>query len=80
MFCIISSRSDSKNDLKVFTVPKVGYKHTNMREGSLFWDYRYSQDNIKKIEPQEATFWIETAKKEYFFTTDRGITYEPEVV
>lgn len=66
------------NDLKVFTIPKVGYKHTNMREGSLFWNYRYEDEN--KIEPQEASFWIETAKKEYFFTTDRGITYTPEVV
>ena len=67
------------NDLKVFTIPKVGYKHTNMREDSLFWNYRYSE-GLNKIEPQEATFWIEAAKKEYFFTTDRGITYDSEVV
>ncbi len=67
------------NDLKVFTVPKVGYKHTNMRENSLFWNYRHAEDE-NKIEPAEATFWIDTAKKEYFFTTDRGITYNPEVV
>ena len=66
------------NDLKVFTIPKVGYKHTNMREGSLFWDYRFN-DNVK-IDPPEAAFWIETAKKEYFFSVDRDITYEPEIV
>lgn len=66
------------NDFKVFTIPKVGYKHTNMREGSLFWNYRH--EDATKIEPQEATFWIETAKKEYFFTTDRAITYEAELV
>ncbi len=64
------------NDLKIFTVPKVGYKHTNMRSGSLFWDYRYNES--KKISSDEAAFWIESAKKEYFFTTDRGIKYEPE--
>jgi len=62
------------NDLSVLTIPKVGYKHTNMREGSLFWDYRYTDKD--KIEPTEANFWIETAKKEYFFTTDRDINYE----
>ena len=50
-----------------------------MREDSLFWGYRYSE-GLNKIEPQEATFWIEAAKKEYFFTTDRGITYDSEVV
>jgi hypothetical protein len=26
--------------------------------------------------PEVAKFWIETAKKEYFFTDDRQITYE----
>jgi len=66
------------NDLKIYTIPKVGYKHTNMRSGSLFWDYRY--DESKKISSEEANFWIESAKKEYFFTTDRGIKYEPETV
>ena len=66
------------NDLKVYTIPKVGYKHTNMRSGSLFWDYRYNDD--VKISSDEANFWIETSKKEYFFTADRGIKYEPETV
>tara|TARA_R110002051_G_scaffold323438_3_gene417053 strand:- start:6792 stop:7589 length:798 start_codon:yes stop_codon:yes gene_type:complete len=66
------------NDIKIFTIPKVGYKHTNMRSGSLFWDYRY--DDNKKISSEEAGFWIESAKKEYFFTTDRGIKYEPETI
>lgn len=64
------------NDIKVFTIPKVGYKHVNMRNGSLFWDYRFD-DNLR-IESEEAKFWIETAKKEYFFTMDREIKFEPE--
>jgi len=64
------------NDLKVFTIPKVGYKHTNMRPDSLFWNYKFNQEEL--IDATEANFWIETAKKEYFFTTDRGIKYTPE--
>ena len=26
----------------------------------------------------EVRFWIESAKKEYFFIDDRGIKYQPE--
>lgn len=66
------------NDLKVFTIPKVGYKHTNMRPDSLFWNYKYKENDL--IDSVEANFWIETAKKEYFFTTDREIKYSPETV
>ena len=22
------------------TIPKIGYKHLNMREGSIFWNYK----------------------------------------
>ena len=66
------------NDLKVFTIPKVGYKHTNMRPDSLFWNYKFNQEDL--IDATEANFWIETAKKEYFFTSDREIKYTPETV
>ena len=66
------------NDVKVMTVPKVGYKHTNMRPGSLFWDYKHH--TAKRLMPEVAKFWIETAKKEYFFTDDRQITYEETTV
>jgi hypothetical protein len=30
--------------------------------------------------PEEIKFWIESAKKEYFFTVDRDIKFEPETV
>ena len=63
------------NDKRIMTIPKVGYKHTNMREWSLFWNYRNNEEEV--IVPDEAKFWIDTAKKEYFFTSDRGIKYEP---
>jgi|TARA_R110002020_G_scaffold118029_1_gene269803 hypothetical protein len=62
------------NDLQVMTVPKIGYKHTNMRELSLFWNYKHDTDT--QLTPEEAEFWVGTAKKEYFFTYDRAIEYE----
>ena len=62
------------NDAIIMTVPKVGYKHTNQRPNSLFWNYKFTEN--QKLSQEEAKFWIETAKKEYFFTTDRDIVYE----
>jgi glycosyltransferase involved in cell wall biosynthesis len=63
------------NSVPVMTIPKLGYKHTNLREGSIFWNYKYGED--KMIE-DEVKFWIQTAKKEYFFVDDRVIKYQPE--
>jgi len=63
------------NSVKIMTIPKIGYKHTNMREGSIFWNYK---NNTAKMSDDEVKFWIESAKKEYFFIDDRGIKYQPE--
>jgi hypothetical protein len=63
-------------DKTIMTIPKLGYKKTNMREGSLFFDY-YNGDT--KIRPDEAKWWFNQAKKECYFKQDRGITYEEEV-
>lgn len=60
------------NSVKIMTIPKLGYKHINMRPDSLFWDYKFGNN---KISEQEIKFWISTAKKEYFFTDDRNIKY-----
>lgn len=57
------------NSCRIMVIPKLGYKHTNQREGSLFKDYK------DFINPDEARFWMNLAKKEYFFTQDRNITY-----
>jgi hypothetical protein len=54
----------------VMVIPKLGYKHTNNREGSLFVEYKSSIDVL------ESKFWVNKAKKEYFYTQDREITYE----
>lgn len=62
-------------DKKIMTIPKVGYKKTNMRVGSLFHEY-YIGEN--KIDPLESKWWFNTAKKECYFKQDRGITYDLE--
>lgn len=65
------------NSVKIMTIPKIGYKHVNLREGSIFWNYK-NGSNV--MTPDEIKFWIESAKKEYFFNVDRQIKYEPETV
>ena len=65
------------NDKKIMTIPKLGLKHTNMRPGSLFDSYRNGDDAINQ---DEGRFWMETAKKEYFFIEDREITFEENVI
>jgi glycosyltransferase involved in cell wall biosynthesis len=63
----------SYNSLRIMTIPKLGYKHTSMREGSIFWNYKNGDDVMTE---HEVKFWISTAKKEYFFKDDRNIKYE----
>ena len=65
------------NSVKIMTIPKIGYKHVNFREGSLFWGYKNGTDIMTE---DEVKFWIQSAKKEYFFTEDRTIKYEPQNV
>ena len=43
-----------------------------MREGSLFWNYK---NGVDKMLDEEVKFWVQNAKKEYFFTEDRSIKY-----
>ena len=63
------------NSVSIMTIPRLAYKHTNMREGSIFWSYKNGE--VKMID-DEVKFWIGTAKKEYFFTDDRVIKYQSE--
>ena len=65
----------SYNSVSIMTIPKLGYKHINMREGSIFWTYKNGDDRMVE---DEVKFWIQTAKKEYFFTDDRVIKYQSE--
>jgi hypothetical protein len=61
------------NSVNIMTIPKIGYKHSNMREGSVFWNYKFGPNPLTQ---DEVSFWIETAKKEHFFKGDRDIKYE----
>jgi len=61
------------NSLRIMTIPKLGYKHTSMREGSIFWNYKNGDEVMTE---NEVKFWISTAKKEYFFKDERNIKYE----
>ena len=45
--------------IPVMVVPKLGYKHLNNREGSLFVEYKNTIDVL------ESKFWVNKAKKEY---------------
>jgi hypothetical protein len=61
------------NSVNIMTIPRIGYKHSNMREGSIFWNYKFGSNPMTQ---DEVSFWIESAKKEHFFKEDRDIKYE----
>jgi glycosyltransferase involved in cell wall biosynthesis len=65
------------NSVKIMSIPKIGYKHVNLRDGYIFWNYKNGDDRLTE---GEVRFWIDSAKKEYFFINDRAIKYEPQTV
>jgi hypothetical protein len=65
------------NSSKIMSIPKIGYKHTNLREGSIFWNYKNGENVLTS---DEVKFWIDLAKTEYFYNVDRNIKYEPSEV
>lgn len=52
---------------KIFCIPKIGYKHLAVREGSLFDEYG------KTMPMEERKFWFDIVKKEANVTKDREI-------
>ena len=52
------------NDYSTMVIPKMGYKHMFDREDSLFVQYK---DPINGIKADEARFYLDSAKREYFF-------------
>jgi hypothetical protein len=62
------------NGIVVMGVPKIGYRHVNFREGSLFWLYKNNDE--RKLSEGEAKFWIDSAKKEYYYKNKRDLKYE----
>ena len=61
------------NGAKIMTVPKVGYEHKNLREDSLFWILK--NDENTKMGEKEVKYWLDAAKKEFFFKNKRDINY-----
>lgn len=55
------------NACKIFSIPKIGYRHLAVREGSL------SDALVKEMSINERKFWFETAQKESNFMNDREI-------
>lgn len=58
------------NGVKTMVIPRWGYKHVNVREGSLFESYQKDMDSV------EANFWLIQAKKEYYFPNERDVKYK----
>jgi hypothetical protein len=52
----------------IFVIPKISYKHVNGVKGSIM----ESQTNMSE---QEKKFWLQMAKKEYFFDFDRELNF-----
>ena len=61
------------NNVIVMTIPRLGYQHVNFREDSLFWNYKNSEN--MRLSQDEVKFWLDTAKKEFFFKNNREINY-----
>lgn len=60
------------NSKKMYTIPKLGYFHCIGRKDSLIAQYN------ETMSPDEAQWWIDLAKKEYYFKEDRNKTYDGE--
>jgi hypothetical protein len=58
------------NQKRMYVIPKVGYIHKVGRDGSVTEEY------AKTMSEKEAEWWIELAKKEYYFKQDRKKKYE----
>lgn len=54
----------------IFVIPKVGYFHIVNRNDSLATNYAQTMSD------RESEFWVELARKEYLYKTDRKKTYE----
>ena len=67
----------TQKSVKIMSIPRIGYKHVNLRNGSIFWNYKNGNEPLSN---DEIRFWVESAKKEYLFDADRNIKYESQIV
>ena len=58
------------NGKKAYVIPKVGYVHFLSRPNSV------SDNYTRTMKEEEAEWWMNLAKKEYFFKKDRNKTYD----
>ena len=75
------------NDLKGMSVPRIGYElkestATSFDENSCKIPKNLTAISVEKggFVPVEAQFWMDLAKKEYFFDEDRRKSYEPQPI
>ena len=62
---------------QIMVIPKIGYNHINMREHSLFWEYKNGENQLNS---EEAALWLEVAKKEFYYIDDREVELTPPVM
>ena len=48
------------NSVKIMSIPRIGYKHVNLREGSIFWNYKNGEDSLTD---DEVRFGLNRLKK-----------------
>ena len=65
-FCYDFLLRITNNNKKVYVIPKLGYNHLLNRENSL---YDYYQKNISE---EEGKFWLDLARQDYFYKTERS--------
>jgi len=58
------------NAVPTMVIPRIGYKHMNLRKGSLFAGYADTLDG------NESKWWLEQAKKEFHWSENRELKYE----
>jgi len=71
------------NDVKGMCIPRIGYEFRVKSNSSFKHTYCKIPQNITQIPveqggviPEEGKFWMDLAKKEYFFDVDRNKVYE----
>lgn len=74
------------NDIKMMTIPRIGYDFRVNNTNEFSHSSSKVPSNITAIpeekggiNPSEASFWMELAKKEYFFDEDRCKTFSEAV-
>jgi len=75
------------NDLKIFSIPRIGYEYSILTNSSSYDEFLSKVPtnllNISKenggLAEEEYQFWLQAAKKEYFFDEQRNVEYKQKV-